>query len=62
MLLRRHLPPPARHASTIAMMNKAIGDRQLSKKEALMLRKLDAEETDVLFQNYEVEQHELSLL
>ena len=47
------VPPPvplAPHATTIAMMNKALGDRQLSKKEALKLRKqLDlfiAEDTD----------------
>ena len=53
------------------MMNNAIGDRQLSKKEALKLRKQldlfieedsDEEKTDVLFQNFEAEQHELSLL
>ena len=63
--------PPAPHATTIAMVNKAIGDQQLSKKEALKLRKLldlfveedsDGEKTVVLFQNFEAEQHELSLL
>ena len=52
-------------------MNKAIGDRQFSKKEALELWKQldlfieedsDGEKTDVLFQNYEIEQQELSLL
>ena len=31
--------PPAPHATSIAMVNKAVGDRQLSKKEALKLRK-----------------------
>ena len=30
--------PPAPYATTIAMMNKALGDRQLSKKDALKLR------------------------
>ena len=56
---------------TIAMVNKAIGDRQLSKKEALELRKQldsfleedsDEERSDVLFRNFEAEQDELSLL
>ena len=53
-------------------MNKAIGDRQVSKKEAMKLRKQldlfleeeeeDGENTDVLFQNFDSEQHEVSLL
>ena len=30
--------PPAPYATTIATMNKALGDRQLSKKDALKLR------------------------
>ena len=67
-------PPPvplAAHATTIAMMNNALGDRQLSKKEALKLRKQldlfieedsDEEKTNVLFQQFETEQDELSLL
>ena len=63
--------PPAPYATTIAMMNKALGDRQLSKKDALKLRKQpdpfieqdsDEEKTDVLFQQFETEHEELSLL
>ena len=68
------LPPPvprAPHAATIAMVNKALGDRQLSKKEALKLRKQldlfieedsDEEKMNVLFQHFETEHEELSLL
>ena len=68
------VPPPTSLAplsSTVAMMNKVIGDRQLSKKEALKLRKQldlfiaedsDEEKTNVLFQNFETEQDELSVL
>ena len=53
-------------------MNKALGDRQLSKKDALKLRKQldlfieedssDEEKTDVLFQQFETQHEELSLL
>ena len=68
------VPPPvhpAPHATTIAIVNKALGDRQFSKKEALKLRKQldlfiaedsDEEKTNVLFQNFETEQDDLSLL
>ena len=70
MLLCRHPTSPAPLSSTVAMMNKVIGDWQLRKKEALKLRKQldllieedsDTENTDVRFQNCEVKQHELSL-
>ena len=70
-MLRPLLFPPAPYATTIAMMNKALGDRQLSKKDALKLRKQldlsieedsDEEKTDVLFQQFEMEHEELSLL
>ena len=53
------------------MMNNALVDRQLSKKEALKLRKQldlfieedsDEEKTNVLFQQFETEHEELSLL
>ena len=64
--------PPAPHASTVAMMNKALVDRQVSKKDALKLRKQldlfieedssDEEKTTVLFQQFETQQDELSLL
>ena len=61
----------ARVVPSIAMVNKALGDRQFSKKEALKLRKQldlfiaedsDEEKTNVLFQNFETEQDDLSLL
>ena len=64
--------PPAPHATTVAMMNKALVDRQVSKKDALKLRKQldlfieedssDEENTNVLFQQFETQQDELSLL
>ena len=64
--------PPAPHASTVAMMNKALVDRQVSKKDARKLRKQldlfieedssDEENTTVLFQQFETQQDELSLL
>ena len=53
-------------------MNKALVDRQVSKKDALKLRKQldlfieedssDEENTHVLFQQFETQQDELSLL
>ena len=67
-------PPvlPAPHASTVALMNKALVDRQVSKKDALKLRKQldlfieedssDEENTHVLFQQFQTQQDELSLL
>ena len=64
------LCPP--HATTVAMMNQALVDRQVSKKDARKLRKQldlfieedssDDEKTTVLFQQFETQQDELSLL
>ena len=64
--------PPAPHDTTVAMVNKALGDRQFSKKDARKLRKQldlyieedssDEENTNVLFQQFETQQDELSLL
>ena len=64
--------PPAPHDTAIAMMNKALGDRKFPKKEARKLRRQldlfleedhsDAEDTTVLFQQFETQQDELSLL